>query len=503
MFKRFVLPLVIGLLLVSNGSAPGSAAASLPLHTTILSVITNAKYVGVKLVWAQHFGDSYGSGAAATTGTATVYVTEHPSPGGYPLNKFIAVRDKAITGYKITQQKNGDLAVTFYFRQGFTGGNPPVTYNEQGISATLEVPVRAVAGAPGAVVNGPWSEVVAIPHGDQAVGEELEGNNLWLLLQTPDTVNHGPEYVGEVVSTTNHRLLQVTPPYLPATPATFVNPVQWGRTSGGQWWVANTSIVNGQTTTATAVWSPGGSAWTELQPLALSITWNGMPFTPTVTVYRGVDGNAWLTSDYDEYGVSGVAQDAVYRLTGQGWQSVYTFPKVPVDNYPTLAIAAPAGPSALLVINNGATPTMLSSIGAIEKTLSLPSGLRGPLQTGLDTVSVSGDGIIYVHGTGTLLAWKGDTVSSLISPGSLLTDGTWAGLWGNAPVMTVYSNNVEAAYAYENGRWTLLPFMVAKTPGYVSSMYLYGVAQWSNGSALWTVSQQGTIYLLRGVKAPM
>ena len=63
MFKRFVLPLVVGLLLVGCSSAPSNASA-LPLHTTILSVITNPKYIGVKLAWAAHFGDSYSSSAA-------------------------------------------------------------------------------------------------------------------------------------------------------------------------------------------------------------------------------------------------------------------------------------------------------------------------------------------------------------------------------------------------------------------------------------------------------
>ena len=416
------------------------------------------------------------------------------------MNKFVAARNKTLTGYKLVRQNNGDIAITFYFQQGYTSGARPVTYNDQGVSATMEIPVQADSTAAG---SGPWLEVAAIPRGDQVVGVEPEGNDLWLMLQTPATVNHGPEYVGAVVSTTNHRLLQVTPPYLPTAPMTFSNAMEWGRTSSGQWWIANTNTTISRTTTATAVWSPSRSAWTELQPLVLSISYDGLSYRPMVTVYRGVDGNAWLTTEYDEFGVLGVAQNAVYRLTGPSWRLVHTFPQVPGNGYPPYAFAAPAGPAALLVINKGATPIVLSSTGAVEKTLSLPNSLLGPFQTDEDALSVAGNGTIYLHSTGTLLAWRGNTVLSLIAPGSLLTDGAWAGLWGDAPVMTAYSNNVEVAYAYEGGRWTPMPSPIAKTPGYVSSMYLSDAAQWSNGSALWTVSQQGTIYLLRGVKAPM
>lgn len=319
-----------------------------------------------------------------------------------------------------------------------------------------------------------------------------------ILLQTPATANHSAEYIIEASSINNLKVAPVTPRV--SFPKSYINPawgittapgksLAWGRTPGGQWWIALTgsSNNNNQNTVVTEVWRPGQAAWTSLPTFTLNSPANGSS-SPVALIYRGRNGHAWLVSDC--FGTNR-AQTIVYRLVGTTWKQIHAFPIAQNPHsfggpQPWLTAYVPGQAEQLLVLPEGpGNGVFLSTTGSILKTVPTPNAL-----TVTSTLSVSPSGIIYFRNMGSKLwQWQGNQAKSLVPSGSTLSNGfTWRGFWHNNPVVSIFnSNGGDSAYMYQNRKWIPAPFIVRKGHNFANTVnHVDYVARWK-GSTLWTV----------------
>lgn len=320
-----------------------------------------------------------------------------------------------------------------------------------------------------------WHVVGTLAAQDSIVGKEAGLHHLWFLTQLPATANHGPEYQGQSVETTSHFVTSVTPPFLPPDNRSVT---AWGRTAHGLWWI---TFVSQNDVVRTVTWKPGQSQWNRLPNITIKPPSPNDFSRPVVYVIRGRAGHGWLVSNY--VGTSGGAQTIVYDLDRQGWHVLHAFPLASNSQASNITWQIPGPPGTLYVNPQGpSNPVLLSRNGSILKTLPIPQTIITHLSHDASVhVAMSNSGISYATGA-SLWQWKGTSVQSLISPGSVLYNNyTWVGFWQNQPVVSEYS--ASPMFLYHHGQW--IAANVLKPPASID----YTNFSFWKGHTLWWVSQ--------------